>query len=263
MVYRSQHAHNGAMFRKRTIVFGLMLAVMGVAWIALAQSANTEMASRGIVKAVHTAALSSEVVAPILKVGFREGEPFEAGDVLVAFDCRRQNMELDALAAAVREVKVAVEANRHLVRNGASSRNDVAIAEARYDKAEAEWRAMRQRLAGCTIFAPWPGIVTEISVNAFETPQPNRPLMTIARSGILEVEFIVPSRQLAQLRPGARLDFLMDETGNAYPAEVIRTGGAVDPMSQTVKLFARFLGDVEDVVAGMSGSARFESGGVK
>ena len=45
----------------------------------------------------------------------------------------------------------------------------------------------------------------------------------------------------------------------ALPARVIRIGAAVDPVSQTVKVMARFDGaeGLADVLAGMSGAAEF------
>lgn len=224
---------------------------------AAARTAADGLAPRGIVKAVHQAALSTELTAPIARIGFREGERFPEGAVLIQFDCRRQTKELDALAATVREAKVAVEANEHLVRNGASNRNEVEVSRARHDKATAEWQAMDRRLEGCRVAAPWSGVVTELAINAFETPQPGKPLISIANDRELEIELIVPSRLLGELKPGSELEFAVDEMRKAYPARIVRTGRAVDPMSQTGKLFARFTAQPPEVLPGMSGSATF------
>ena len=210
---------------------------------------------RGVVRAVNQAALSTDLVTPVAAIGAREGERFKAGDRLIEFDCKRQQHELSALSAIVREAQVTHESNVHLVRNGASNRNDVAIAHARMQKAAADHAAMQQRLSGCQIAAPFDGVVVELAVNAHELPQPNRPLMTIVSDGHLEIEIIVPSRELPRLVRGVTFEFTVDETRRGYAAHVLRAGGAVDPVSQTAKIYAAFSTVFDAVVPGMSGTA--------
>ena len=210
---------------------------------------------RGVVRAVKQAALSTDLVTPVAAVGAREGERFKAGDRLIEFDCKRQHHELSALLAIVRETQVTHESNAHLVRNGASNRNDVAIAHARMQKATAEHAAMQQRLSGCLISAPFDGVVVELNVNPHELPQQNRPLMLIVSDRQLEIEIIVPSRELPRLATGVTFEFTVDETRRAYAAHMLRAGGAVDPVSQTAKIYATFSHVFDAVVPGMSGTA--------
>lgn len=211
--------------------------------------------ARGIVKAVHQAAMSTELLTPIASIPLREGSRFAKGDLLIEMDCRRQRHELAALAAVVAEMKVTVDSNEHLASRGAANRNDVVIARARHDKSKAEWAAMSARLSGCRITAAFDGVVTEIAVNAFEVPQPNRPIITVVSDRALEIEIIVASRLLGALGPGSTLTFRIDESGASHEARVLRSAGAVDPVSQTSKIYAAFIAPVSDVLPGMSGTA--------
>lgn len=224
-------------------------------------SAIDELPLRGVVRALHQASISSEIITPVLTVGFREGQRFEAGDLLIEFDCRRPRHDLAALAAAVREAKVQVDAQEHLTRGGAGNRTDLGVAEARHAKAKAEHDAMRQRLEGCRVLAPYDGVVTELAINVHETPQANRPLLTIVNEKQLEIELIVPSQALARLGPGQTFGFAVDETRRVHAARILRTGGIVDPASQTVKLYATFAEPPVAVLPGMSGTAGFSPGG--
>lgn len=225
-------------------------------------SAGTESQPwRGIVKSVHTAALSTDLMTRIAVVGVREGERFRKDAVLFEFDCRRQQHELAALAATLREAKVAVATNAHLVKSGASNRNDVEVAEARLAKADAEWAALQQRLTGCQIKAPFDGVVVELNANAHELPPANKPLMTISSVDRIEIEIIVPSLELARLAKGARIVFDIDETGQRYPATVMRSAGTVDPVSQTAKIYAVFDTPPQPVLPGMSGTAHIAEEG--
>ncbi len=213
--------------------------------------------ARGVVRAIHQAALTTELMAPVHRLTLREGDRFVSGQTLLEFDCRRQRHELASLAAQVQEAKISVVSNQHLLKGGASNFNDVEVARARHDKAQAEFSSMQVRLQACTVVAPFDGVVTEISVNAHELPQAGRPFMTIASDRLLEIEIIIPSRQLSLARIGDAIVFNIDETGGAHNAVVRRTGGNVDAVSQTVKIFAVFVEGSADVLPGMSGSVAF------
>jgi membrane fusion protein, multidrug efflux system len=220
-----------------------------------AQAPSNTQPLRGVVRAVHQAALSTELATPVALIGAREGQRFKAGERLIEFDCRRQKHELAALAASVREAQVVHDSNAYLQRSGASNRNDVAVAAARLEKSQAEFAALKQRLVGCLIAAPFDGVVVELGVNAHELPPANKPVMVIASDQDLEIEVIVPSRDLVRLGIGVRFDFVIDETQRSYVAHVLRAGGTVDPMSQTTKVFGVFRGPFDGVSPGMSGTA--------
>ncbi len=226
---------------------------------AIAQTPSLTQPMRGVVRAVHQAALSTELATPVAFIGVRDGQRFRAGDRLVEFDCRRQKHELSALAATVREALVMAESNEHLQRSGASNRNDVIVSGARLEKARAEHAALQQRLTGCLISAPFDGVVVELGVNAHEFPPSNKPLIVIVSDRDLEIEVIVPSRELVRLAVGVQFEFTIDETQRVYVAHVLRAGGTVDPMSQTTKVFGAFRGTIEGVSPGMSGTAQLKT----
>ena len=61
-----------------------------------AQSRGESSPIRGVVRAVRQATISSEAALRAVEVPFREGDRFKRGDLLVAFDCRRQIAEYEA-----------------------------------------------------------------------------------------------------------------------------------------------------------------------
>ena len=153
-----------------------------------------------------------------------------------------------------------MESHQYLIRSGAANKTDVEVARARFEKASADWSAMQQRLSGCQILAPFDGSVVELSATAFETPPINKPLMVITSADQLEIEIIVLSRDLVALQPGKDIVFTIDETAGSYRARILRTGGAIDTVSQTAKVYAAFRDVTGNVLPGMSGTASPESG---
>jgi membrane fusion protein, multidrug efflux system len=213
---------------------------------------------RGVVRAIDQAALSTEIQARALTIGFREGESFKAGDLLIAFDCERYRAEAQSAEAVSREMRLTLESNQQLEKFRAVGKHDVEISRARVEKAEAEAQSLKSRLQHCDVYAPYDGRVAELSINRYEQPQPSKPFLVIVGHNRLEIEVIVPSHWLSWLAPGAALSFHVDETKRIYPARIARIGASVDAVSQMIKVIATFDSPVTDVLPGMSGAAQFE-----
>ena len=108
---------------------------------------------RGVVRTIDQAALSTDLIARVGKIGFREGEAFKKGDLLIAFDCERYKAEAQSAEAVFREMQLTLDSNEHLEKFRAVGKHDVEISKARADKAQAEARSLQSRLAQCEVAA--------------------------------------------------------------------------------------------------------------
>jgi multidrug resistance efflux pump len=120
-------------------------------------------------------------------------------------------------------------------------------------KTRAEMSQIRVMLGKCGVAAPFNGRVAEQKVREQQYVQPGQALLEVLDDSVLEVEFIMPSRWLAQVQVGSAVQIAVDETGKAYPAKVLRLGARVDPVSQSIKVVAAIDGRPRELVAGMSG----------
>jgi RND family efflux transporter MFP subunit len=216
---------------------------------------------RAHLTARHQVVLSSEVAARIAELPHREGETFDAGRPLVAFDCSAHRARL-ARAQALRDrARAQAAAAQRLDRSGANSRLELATAVAEMAAAEAELAAARVPVERCTIPAPFTGRVVELRVARHQYVTEGTPLLEVLDHRDLEVEVVAPSLWLAWLRPGHRFTLVLDETAQAYPVRVERFGARIDPVSQTVKLYGRLEGSFRELLPGMSGAARIAASG--
>ena len=213
---------------------------------------------RGLVKPIQKAIISSEIPARITSIPFREGDKFKQGDILVSFDCAFYLADLASANADYKSKQKILENNKRLMSLNAMSEIDVAISEADVEIAQAERRMRSIKVEQCKIKAPYDGRVTEVMANEHETVPSDRELLSVLNDKSLEIELIVPSNWLNWLDIGQPFSFVIDETGNEIGAKIIKIGAAVDPVSQTVKLIGSFNEDSPNVLAGMSGAARFE-----
>lgn len=215
---------------------------------------------RGVVRPMAQATMSSDLQAQVAKTNFKEGDRFKKGDVLIEFDCRRYQAELDAAEAQALEARLGLENNVTLDKYKAVGRADLEVSKAKLMKGEAEARGLRARLDQCKITAPFDGRISELFIQTHETPSVGKPLLTVIEDQSLEIELIAPSDWLKWLVAGTRFSFTVDETGTQLAARVTRIGAAVDPVSQTIKIMAAFDTDAASagILSGMSGSAEFQ-----
>lgn len=233
-------------------------AAVGIAAFALSLAAippkgvaNEPM--RGVVRAVNQAMLSTDIPMRLIRLPFREGHAFPAGEVLAEFDCRRSEAERQAVGGVLREAQLNLEANIKLEGYKAAGRHEVEVARARLDKAKGEHRLIDARVEDCVVRAPFAGRVAEAPVRVWEFTAAQRPYLAIVEEGNFEIDFIIASRLLAEMSVGQRLAFRVDEIPDAVGmASVTAIAPTVDPVSKTGRITAKVLSVPSPLAAGMS-----------
>lgn len=209
---------------------------------------------RVVVRSAEHVSVSAEINARIVQMPRREGDVFNRGDVLVAFDCSRMQAERDVSVAAFRASQAAHEALSTLGRYNAASVLDIQKSRFEMDKAAAEVRVMDARLTTCAIQAPFSGRVVEKSAQVNEMAQPNQPLLKLIDDTNLELVLMVPSNIAGQVDLTSRFAVCIDETRDVKAARVVQSTGLIDPVSQTVRMIGMFEDRASGVLPGMSGA---------
>lgn len=197
--------------------------------------------------------IAAEIGAKINRIAVVEGGAFKAGQALVSFDCSVQQAQLRKVEAEVDAAEQTLKANVQLEKLNSVGQLELDLSRSSVSRARAEASAHRALLSKCSIAAPFSGRVAEQKVREQQYVQPGQPMLDILDDSVLELEFLVPSRWLSSLKPGVRLQVAIDETGRTYPAQFIRIGARVDPVSQTVKVAAAIDGRFPELIAGMTG----------
>lgn len=197
--------------------------------------------------------LAAEIGARISRIALREGERFKAGQVLVSLDCSLQAANRDRAKAVLAAAENAYAGNQLLAEHNAIGKVELRTSAIEVDKARAELVFNNATLAKCSIAAPYAGRVAEQKAREGQYLQPGQGVLDIIDDGALELEFIVPSRWLAWLKPDHKFQVAIDDTRKTYPARIQRIGARVDPVIQSVKVSAVIDGSFKELVAGMSG----------
>ena len=201
--------------------------------------------------------LSSEIAANVSKLPLREGEAFQKGQLLVAFDCALLNAQLNKGEASAEVARQGLKVSKRLETLNSISSLEVDQASAKVKETEAELDAMKVNVSKCTLLAPYQGRIAKLHVDAYQYATPGKPLMDILDTSRLEVRLIVPSGWLAWLKPGGRFSIQIEELGRSYQARVVRLGARIDPVSQSIPITGEIEGNHGELLAGMSGWANF------
>jgi membrane fusion protein, multidrug efflux system len=238
------------------LLAGLLVACLP-AGVARATQPAIEVEARAHLVAVRKPVISAEIPGRVVSIDFRAGQSFVRGSLLVAFDCGLHRLR-EARAQAQRDRAARQLASlQSLDRSGATSRLEVGLALAEVAAADAELRLAQQIAQRCEIRAPFAGAVVEARVQPGEYVTEGQPLIEILDNADLELEAIVPSRILAWLRERTVFEVDIDEIADRLQARLSRIAPLIDPVSQTVKIYARVDARHHSLLAGMSGRARF------
>jgi multidrug efflux pump subunit AcrA (membrane-fusion protein) len=94
-------------------------------------------------------------------------------------------------------------------------------------------------------------------VQAGEYVAEGQPVLEIIDDGELEFETLIPSEALTWLRVGTPFSVTLHEVEGPVEARVTRIAPLIDPVSQTIKIYARGASEGSRLMAGMSGLATF------
>jgi membrane fusion protein, multidrug efflux system len=215
---------------------------------------DSEQLLRAQVKARESSQIASEMSGRIVELKIRDGQRFTAGQVLVGFHCSMEEAQLSKAKATLEKKQKTYEVNKKLQKLNSISTLELDVSKAEQEEARADVRVGQAALERCTIKAPFSGKVVDVTARAYQSVREGDPLLEIINEKDLEIEFIAPSKALPQLKPGNTFKVTLDETGKPYKAEIIRLGGRVDPVSQTIKVYGRITDSSVELLPGMSGA---------
>jgi RND family efflux transporter MFP subunit len=203
------------------------------------------------------ATIGAPMAGRLTQFPLHDGDRFKQGQVLARFECGEKEATLAHARAVLESRKSVNESKQRLRALGTSSQVEYEVAAADEKQAAADVQAAQSLVSNCTVAAPFSGRVSAVYAHNYQYLQTGAPLVEVLSDKSLELEMIVPSMWLSWLKPGSALKVTIDETGKTYPATLDRLSGKVDPVSRSVKVYARIDNPSESLLPGMSGHALF------
>lgn len=217
----------------------------------------------GVVEAIHTAALRSQVTGTILNVGFQEGQDVEAGRLLFELDPRPFQNALNSAEASLEQVRAQLENARLQVARYTSLNMGSIVTKEQFQQIEVAERVLatqevvgqnavataRLQLDYCSIRAPFAGRTGGLGARVGDLVRASdatNSLVTINQLSPIYVTFGVPQQHLAVLaryRAAGTIAVAATPPGAEQSTEtgdLTFLDNAVDPATGTLKLKATF-----------------------
>ena len=228
---------------------------------ALATPAVTPVADANAIRVLLAPEVETTLVAQmagrieVLNAGL--GQPVVKGKLLVGIECGESQARLRMAEAELASARDPLTGKTGLKQLNAAGDLEVSLAQAAVDKAKGAVSLGRSQVAYCSLNAPFNGRVARIYAKQHQGINAGAPLLDLVSDGPLKLRLNVPSLYLKQLKVGTQFDVTVNETGKTYHARVSAINARVDAVAQTVELEARIDDKAPELLAGMSGIARF------
>lgn len=237
------------MKRSYYIFLVLLIICLNTSGVRAAEANRYETALTPLVETT----LSSRIGGYIKEINATEGQTFKKGDVLVNMDCDLHKADLQRAEAELKGAEKVYAAKKKLDQLKSVSKLEVSLSAVDVEKLSAEKRRMQKMVENCQIKAPFSGIVTEMLAKPFQNVTEGEPLLKIMSTESVQLEFYVPSSDVARFTPDLTLDLYINETGKKYKATLVAVVPRIDPVSQTFKVIGRINDPDKSMLPGMSG----------
>ena len=155
----------------KKLVFVILLLLVNFAQADTHDVSNTVeediKEARTLVTATEKVSISSEIAARVEKINFLMGDAFNKGDILISFDCKLYNAQLEVIKADHKSAQVQLKNDKELLDMRSIGELQYQLSESALKKAEAELTIAKLNVERCNIVAPYNGRVMDVYTNVF------------------------------------------------------------------------------------------------
>ncbi|MGL6070311.1 efflux RND transporter periplasmic adaptor subunit [Craterilacuibacter sp.] len=221
--------------------------------------------------ALNFSEMSAEVEGRVREVRVREGEAVKAGQVLAVLDSeslgesvKEQQAQLDNQQARQALARIKLAKQRELYQQGFISKLAIDELESDYRVREGEFKAQAAQLARATraladtrLRAPISGVLYQRKINAGDMVARNQKVLAVADLSVLEAVASVPSRLIAQVKPGQQAQLQLEGSDALVAGEVVRINPVANAGTRSFNVYIRVANDKGVLKAG-----QFVKGGI-
>ena len=225
----------------------------------------------GTLQPVHQATVKAKVSGDVRQVSVRDGDPVQAGQVLVKVDTadleakliERQG-QLESARAQLALAEKTLATNQKLLKQNFisqtafdSSESTLNVTRGSVKSAEAQVRLAQNALKDAQAVAPLSGIVAKRHVQPGEKVAFDAPLVTIVDLKDIELQALVPAVDIPELAPGMAVDLGVDGFGDRrFSGRIERINPATEPGTRAILVFVSVPNTGHELRGGMFATGR-------
>lgn len=215
----------------------------------------------GTVRAVRGADLAFEVAGVVVTVDAKPGSEVRQGQPLVSLNDTVEAAQLRQLQTSAALAEVTYRRAKEQAASQTISRADFDAAEADLKAKQAAAQAQMATLAKKRLSAPFAGHVGIVNTSPGAYLNAGAPVVTLQQLDPVYVDFFLPQREYAQLRPGQKVVLALDAfPGRSFAGQVSAVNPKVDGSTRNIQVEATFPNPGRVLVPGMFVSVSMDVG---
>ena len=218
---------------------------------------DTKETFPAILEPIQHAVILPTINARVLSIPFKLGDSFQKGDILITFENDQIVATLKKTEASLKKAKEDYRVKKDLAADRLVSILELLEADAEVATAEADYATAKQLFSESQIRAPYGGKIANVSIQLFEIPSRDKPVLEIFNDQTLIVNLLVPSRYLKSIHHNQPIYVYIKDTQEIVQAVIKRISPVVNAASGTIKIEAELNNSNGHLKSGMSSLAAF------
>ena len=201
--------------------------------------------------------LRPEVSGRVARLGFTDGQRVRRSQLLVQLDDSLQRAQLQQAEAQASIARTNLQRNKELLAQNFISKSAVDQTQSNLEVAEAQVALARAQLQRMQIVAPFDGVVGIRVVNIGDYVKDGADLVNIEDLSSVWVDFRLPERFIARLKPGQGVQVTLDALpGRQYLGRIDALDSQLDANGRSVLVRAKLANAGGELRAGMYARSR-------
>ena len=193
----------------------------------------------GTIQADEQVEIRSEIAGVLNEIHFDEGARVRSGQLLVKIDDTQLTAERDRTLHRVELARLRESRFEGLAGQGLISQDEYDLALSQLRVLDAELRLAEARLEKTRITAPFGGVIGFRAVSPGSAITPQTRIATLQKLDRVKLEFSVPERYAAWVRPGGSAAFRVRGSERDFEARIYAVEPSVDRETRPLRARAR------------------------
>jgi len=225
----------------------------------------------GTMQPVNQATVKAKVSGDVRQITVREGDAVQAGQMLVRVDAadlearvlERQG-QLQSAKATLGMAEKTNDMNQKLLKQNFISQNasdnaesSLEVAKGNVQAAQAQLRVAQNAVRDSVATSPLSGVVAKRHVQPGEKVAFDSPLVTVVDLKDMELQALVPSSDIPELKPGMAVDLIVDGFGDRkFTGRIQRINPSTEAGTRAILVFVGIPNDGQALRGGMFATGR-------
>ena len=206
----------------------------------------------GTVEEKNGTSLSFATAGTVQTIHVRLGQQVNAGQLIATLDPTSMQNSYQAAQAVLEQAEDAYRRMKELHDKGSLPDMKWVEVQSKLEQARSMEQIAKRKLDDCKLYAPFPGIIAEKSMEAGENVAPGMSVARLVTVSSLVVKISVPETEMSSVQTGQKAEVTIKSLGGEmFIAQVIEKGVVANPLSRTYEVKLKLETPGKEVMPGM------------